>query len=50
MATVTGLMGLDSVRDAANRADGPTGNALMDFMHGSREEDKYEIVTRLADS
>jgi hypothetical protein len=38
-------MGLDSVRDAANRAD-----ALMDFMHGSREEDKYEIVTRLADS
>ena len=49
LATLTGLMGLDSVRDAANRADGPTGNALMDFMHGSREEDKYEIVRRLAE-
>ena len=48
-ASVTGLMSIDSIRHAAALTEGYVGDALTKFTASSPDEEKYQIVQKLAE-
>ena len=48
-AGMTALTSMESIRYAASIADGFIGDAVTKFMQSSNEDEKYEIVKRLAE-